>query len=216
MDGETSKASALRARVLRGLVADDAAARAAAARAIAAQRPDDVALALREALGRERDGDARTAMLVALVALGGDDMLRAVARTLRSLDPAVVAGAARVLGAVGDRRVVPNLVEAFRTEDAVVGAAVAAALGALGDPVVVPWLVAACEQGFCVEASCRALGTLGDRRALPALRRRVDEDDRRVRLAAREALQRFEERPTGEDHVDGGASAEGGPEEGTG
>jgi HEAT repeat protein len=195
VNDEQAEPTAWRARVLRDLGDDDVAVRIAAARAIAARRPDDVAKALRVALSRERDVDARTAFLVALVALGGDDLLREIARALRHADAAVVAGAARVLGAVGDRRVVPNLLEAFRTDDVGVGVAVADALGQLCDAVATPWLVAAVEQGFCVEASCRALGLLGDRRGASALASCVDDDDARVRLAAREALQRFEEQP---------------------
>ncbi len=197
MAEETTGRVPSRAQLLRDLGDVDVAVRVRAARAVAAVRPDDIFGELRAALVREQDVEARTAMMGALVVLGGDELLRAVARSLRSADAAVVAGAARVLAAVGDRRVVPNLVEAFRTDDVVVGAAVAEALGRLGDPVVFPWLAAAADQGFCVESACRALGRIGDRRAVPVLRRFVDDDDRRIRLAAREALQRFEEQPPG-------------------
>ena len=185
---------ARRAQALREL--DDVVAdvRKAAARALVDDRHDDVAGALRAASARERDAGVRAVLVASLVRLGGDALLREVARALKSPDAAVVAGAARVLACVGDRRVVPNLIEAFRTDDVAVGAAVAAAFGDLGDVVVVPWLVVAVEQGFCVEASCRALGVLGDRRALPALRRRAADDDDRVRLAAREALHACAER----------------------
>jgi len=182
---------------------DDGDARRVVARSLAAgaedvaRRPEGERQAfvatLRGRIAGERDAIVRTHLVVTLVRLGGDALLREIARALRSADPHVVAGAARVLGEVGDRRVVPNLVEAFRTEDVVVGAAIAGALGALGDPVVVPWLVAAAAQGFCVEACCRALGHLGDRRALPVLQERATDDDERVRLAAREALFRFAE-----------------------
>jgi HEAT repeat protein len=80
---------------------------------------------------------------------------------------------------------------------------IAAALGALGDPVVVPWLVAAAEQGFCVVECCRALGRVGDRRALPLLRARADATDERVRLAAREALHLLAERSAHEAGASG-------------
>jgi HEAT repeat protein len=190
--------------LLRALDDDDGDARRAVARSLAAGakdvacRPEGEQQAfvatLRGRIAGERDAVVRTHLVVTLVRLGGDALLREIARALRSADAHVVAGAARVLGEVGDRRVVPNLVDAFRTEDVVVGAAIAGALGALGDPVVVPWLVAAAAQGFCVEACCRALGHLGDRRALPILQARAGDDDERVRLAAREALFRFAER----------------------
>jgi HEAT repeat protein len=182
-----------RAQWLRDLDDVDAGVRTTAARGLGDERHDDVAGALRGAIARERDGAVRTVMVASLVRLAGDALLREVARALKSTDVAVVVGAARVLACTGDRRVVPNLLEAFRTDDVVVGAAVATALGALGDPVVVPWLVAAVEQGFCVEQGCRALGLIGDHRALPALRARASDDDASVRLAAREALHRFAE-----------------------
>ncbi len=209
-DAERARRAAQRAaqreRLVRALDAVDADVRRSAACELVDERHDDVAAALRGAIARERDGAVRVVMVAALVRLGGDAMLREVTRSLKSGDAAVVAGAARVLAAVGDRRVVPNLVDAFRTDDVVVGEAVAAALGALGDPVVAPWLIAAVEQGFCVAAGCRALGLLGDPRALAALQRRIDDDDAHVRLAAREALHRFAER--GLVGGDGGARRE--------
>jgi HEAT repeat protein len=199
--------------LLRALDGDDD-ARRAAARALAdgavalRQRPGDELPALvgmlRRRIAGERTPDVRGHLVVALVHLGGDPLLREVARSLRSPDPGVIAGAARVLAAVGDRRVVPNLVEAFRTEDVVAGDAIARALGALGDPVVVPWLVAAAGQGFCVEACCRALGLLGDRRGFATLTEHASSPDERIRLAAREGLFRFAERDAGpDDEADG-------------
>ncbi len=199
--------SAQRERLLRELGDVDADVRRAAARGLGSDGHDDVAGALRAAIAQERDGTVRVVMVAALVRLGGDALLREVARSLKSADAAVVAGAVRVLAAVGDRRVVPNLVDAFRTDDVVIGAAVAAALGDLGDPVVVPWLAAAADQGFCVAASCRALGALGDPRALPALQKHVDDDDARIRLAAREALHRFAERGASSSPSSAGTSA---------
>ncbi len=190
----TQAPDATRAHVLAGLADADGSVRVAAARLIVRERPDDVAAGLRGAIARERDPGVRAELVAALVHLGGEQLLREVAQALRNSDVAVVSGAARVLALLGDRRVVPNLLEAFRTENVVVGAAVAQALGDLGDPAAVPFLLSAVEQGFCVESACRALGRLGDRRAVPTLHRLVNADDPRVRLAAREAVFRFEER----------------------
>lgn len=174
---------------------DDVGVRLAALRRGLELRPPGLVGALRTRIALESDGGLRTAFVVALVRLGEDVMLLEVARALRNSDPVVVAGAARVLGEVGDARAVPNLIEAFKTEDIVIGAAVARALGQLGDRAVVPWLIAALEQGFCVEACAHALGTLGDARALPVLQTlAMSSSDPRWRLAGAQALHALQER----------------------
>ena len=164
---------------------DDVGVRLAALRRGLELRPPGLVGALR----------TRTAFVVALVRLGEDVMLLEVARALRNSDPVVVAGAARVLGEVGDARAVPNLIEAFKTADIVIGAAVARALGQLGDRAVVPWLIAALEQGFSVEACAHALGTVGDARALPVLQTlAMSSSDPGWRLAGAQALHALQER----------------------
>ena len=184
--------------VLADLVRDlddaDMGVRLAALRRGLELRPPGLVRAIRDRIVQESEGSVRTAFVVALVRLGEEVLLREVARALRHKDPVVVAGAARVLGEVGDARTVPNLIEAFKTEDVVVGAAVARALGQLGDKVVVPWLVAALEQGFCPEACAQALGVLDDPRALPALEELSTSTDPRLRLAAAQALHALQER----------------------
>lgn len=136
---------------------------------------------------------ARTALVVGIIRLGEDALLREVAQALHHADVTVVVGAARILGAVGDVRAVPNLVEALKTDDVVVGAAVIEALGVLGDAACVPWLVAALEHRFCAVAACAALGRLGDGRGVEVLRRAIDDDDRALALAAAQALVRLQE-----------------------
>lgn len=166
----------------------------AAVARVVARRPAGAVTALRAALARPLEPAARRAAVVGIIRLGEDALLREVARALRHDDAAVVIGAARILGDVGDRRAVPNLVEALRTDDVAVGDAVIAALGRLGDPAALPWVVAAAEHGFCVEAACHALGALGDDRAEPVLRRLRAHDNRRVALAAARGLAALQER----------------------
>lgn len=177
-------------------VADGDAFVAACARVVLG-RPAGAVSALRKALGRTLSPAARRAGVVGIIRLGEDVLLREVAWALRHDDAAVVIGAARILADVGDRRAVPNLVEALRTDDESVGDAVLSALGRLGDAAALPWVMAAAEHGFCVESACRALGDLGDDRALPVLRRLKAGSDRRVALAAAQALARLEERSGG-------------------
>jgi HEAT repeat protein len=162
-------------------------------RVVARRAPGTVGV-LRAALGRPLQPVARRAAITGILRLGEDALLREVAHALRHDDVAVVIGAARILGDVGDRRAVPNLVEALRTDDEAVGDAVLSALGRLGDPAALPWIVAAAEHGFCVETACHALGVLGDARAEPILRRLRDDSRRRVALAAARALAALQER----------------------
>ncbi len=192
-DSAADLLSAIDAAVDRG----DDDAFVAACDVVVAARPIGAVRTLRRAMRRPLGPGARRAGVVAIVRLGDDALLKEVAQALRSDEALVVVGAARILGAVGDRRAVPNLIEALRTDDPTVGEAVIDALGALGDNVALPWVLAAVEHGFCVEAACRCLGALGDARALPALRRVHDGSDRRLALAAAQALVRLEEQGLG-------------------
>ncbi len=160
--------------------------------AVATRVPHTIS-ALRQRLKSPIGPAARTALVVGIIRLGEDALLREVAQALHHDDVTVVVGAARILGAVGDVRAVPNLVEALKTDDVVVGAAVLEALGVLGDAACVPWVVAALEHRFCAVSACGALGKLSDGRGVEALRRAVDDDDRTLALAAAQALVRLQE-----------------------
>ena len=175
---------------------DDDALIAAVAVAVATRAPGAVGT-LRRRLQRPLGPDARTAIVVGIIRLGEDALLKEVAWALRHEDAVVVVGAARILGLVGDVRAVPNLVDALKTDDASIGAAVIAALEQLGDPACLPWLIAALEHRFCAGPCCRALGVLGDDRAVDVLRRGLDDDDEGLRFAAAQALVRLQERGVG-------------------
>ena len=166
---------------------------AAVAVVVAARVPGAVSV-LRRRLQRSIGPQARTAVVVGIIRLGEDTLLKEVARALRHEDAVVVVGAARILGLVGDVRAVPNLVDALKTDDVVIGAAVIDALAQLGDAACLPWLVAALEHRFCVGPCCRALGLLGDDRALDVLRGALVDDDEGCRFAAAQALVRLQER----------------------
>ena len=169
---------------------------AAVAVVVGARVPGAVGV-LRDRLQGPLSATARTAVVVGIIRLGEDALLKEVARALLHEDVVVVVGAARILGLVGDARAVPNLVEALKTDDVVIGAAVIEALGAVGDAACVPWVLAALEHRFCAVACCRALGLLGDARALPPLRGLVDGDDDALALQAAQALVRLQESGVG-------------------
>jgi len=79
--------------------------------------------------------------------------------------------AAKALGELGDRSVVPELIEALKDEDYVTRASAVHALWTLGDKAAVPALIKALrDEVFHVRTGvAAALGELGDRTAVPAL-----------------------------------------------
>ncbi len=176
------------------LRAGDADSFVAAVRRLERRRVPGAIAALRAALQRPLTPAARRAAVVAIVRLGDDLILREVAHALRHDQAAVVIGASRILGEIGDRRAVPNLVEALRTDDEAVGDAILSALGQLGDPASLPWVMAAAEHGFCVETACHVMGAIGDVSVEPLLRRLQAQGNKRVSLAAARALAVLQER----------------------
>lgn len=108
----------------------------------------------------------------------GERPLRRLAQALRHDERAIRCGAAQALGAIGDARVVPDLIRCFKRwkqRDPRTRLAVAAALGRLGDARAVEPLVDFVRsqrrqnQGATGEAEISALTEIGDAAALPPL-----------------------------------------------
>ena len=104
-----------------------------------------------------------------------DGAIERLVAALHDPDADVAREAAASLGASGDRSAVRPLIDALRNADGyfhcVVRAAAAYSLGQLGDPSAVEPLLSSVNDTMA-EASAeavRALATLGDRRAIPAL-----------------------------------------------
>jgi aminopeptidase N len=142
-----------------------------------------------DALGRTRVPAAREALE------------RAVA-TKESWADTIRAGAVRGLGRLADPSVVPFLVERLRPEHhSRVRSAAALALAEVGSRLVVRDAVREVleprldDRDFRVQlAASVALRTLGDERAIPALRRAADQAlDGRIRRGARTAARRLEQ-----------------------
>jgi HEAT repeat protein len=132
-------------------------------------------------------------------ALGKIGDRRAVEPLIDSLSDNAWGGeglAVRALGQIGDPRAVEPLIAAIRARSSQYSREAVEALAGLADPRVLPALIAALEdeaQDFCVrENAVRALGTLGDPRAVEPLRRACGDPNVNVHSAAREALEKVE------------------------
>jgi aminopeptidase N len=141
-----------------------------------------------DALGRTRVPFAREA-------------LERAAETKESWADTIRAGAVRGLGRLADPEVVPSLVERLKPEHhSRVRSAAAMALAEVGSRLVVRDAVREVleprldDRDFRVQlAAIVALRTLGDERAIPALRRAADQAlDGRIRRGARTAARRLE------------------------
>ncbi|MFM2153067.1 MAG: hypothetical protein RL199_1502 [Pseudomonadota bacterium] len=119
---------------------------------------------------------------------------------LESKEPAKAQEAARELRKLGAREAVGALVKALSHEDMGVRAEAAYALGTLGDPSAVTPLVEAVDLASTAKAAdqasakiAEALGALHDPKALPTLVKMVDATQPLVRLAAVDALAKFDD-----------------------
>ena len=97
-------------------------------------------------------------------------------------------GAALALGRLGDKRVVPNLVESFQDGKLRGGCSGCLGVGAMPRPGRLTLANAAVEQGFAVAHACEALGRIGDVRAKQVLMRALSYSASDVRAYAARAL----------------------------
>lgn len=118
----------------------------------------------------------RAELAVALAVLPPDPAHPIAATLLRLLDDPVILvrrEAAAALGDFGDRAAVEPLARHLEDEDLDTRFEAAFALAALGDPRGVPVLIGALGTGTRRLDACDAFKRLGDRAAVPALRRAV-------------------------------------------
>ncbi|MCA1904645.1 MAG: HEAT repeat domain-containing protein [Cyanobacteria bacterium KgW148] len=138
-----------------------------------------------------------------------DRVIRALVRALQDTDDRTANGgyplrrnAARALGKVGDRTIVPDLVRCLECEDFYVREAAAQSLEMIKDPSCVPFLLNLLEHPQAVvqpapeppylsqpfDALIEALGTLGAIEAIPLIQPYLDHEVPRIRFAAARAL----------------------------
>jgi HEAT repeat protein len=135
-------------------------------------------------------------MLTAMQAFGPDVPFRFFVNALSDHRPSKRADSAQILGWIGDRSVVADLLMALHDEDRGVRRSVMYALVALREESAMPLLVAdlvadlADQDTKIVVAAARALGELGDAAAIPGLVSALESGQsvRPARVACAEAL----------------------------
>lgn len=133
-------------------------------------RPDSqVYPVLEQALRNHEDSNLRNAAMELFVALGGRS-LPPLRTLLKDADEEVRTFSSVMLGNLGERDAVPDLLEALGDPDLNVKHAVAEALGKIKDPRAVEPLMEILQSDMWLQfPAAVALGELGDSRAIPAL-----------------------------------------------
>ena len=164
------------------------------AAALLGQRGEVSALERLKQLAAEDTADVvRQKAALAVLQLGGEELLAEVAKHLRDDDPGAVAHAAITLGKVGNPVVVPNLLQAFQTESAEIGAAVAWALGQLKDNRAIEWLSTSLKHGFVSANAAEALGEIGTPEVVPILLQTLQHPNQEARAYAARGLGRIQQ-----------------------
>jgi HEAT repeat protein len=176
--------------------------RAEAIDGLAAHNTAAVAPAIAELAKKDRSVFVRKTGCYALGRIDGYDATAALAGCLRDKDPEVRGAGAVAFSAKPDASAVHPLISALRDKSDFVRAHAATALGALGPAAVaaVPELVRILSKDSYAEArreAASALGTIGDRSAIPALDEAGHSVDPYLSQAARDALAQINHRPSG-------------------
>ena len=131
-------------------------------------------------------GNAATEALSRMGSAGTEPLLPLVNDPVTDIRLAAV----RALGGIGDPLAVDRLCSALHDSNRDVRQAAAAALGKIGPPAVGS-LISALPDRYAAAYAARALGRIGDARAVPALVAALNDTHYEVRAAAVEALVLF-------------------------
>ena len=117
-------------------------------------------------------------------------------RADESLDPLIDGrkkqirlNAATLLGAIGDPKAIPALIETLRDNNKLVRREASTALSRMGEPAVEPLIETLDDEDWKVRgAAAWALGNLNDERAIPALEKLLDDESGFVKQGAQSAI----------------------------
>ena len=138
---------------------------------------------------RDEDWWVRVRAADALGTLGGDKVVDSVVGLLADPDESIRRHAVEILNAVSDERAVEPLIDALEDADWWVRERAIDALGKTKDErAVEPLLALLASDENAVSLCVRALGAIGDARAVPGLCRLVESEREDVRRDAAEAL----------------------------
>lgn len=150
-----------------------------------------VAMQYRDTQVYEDDEDAE-ARLNATLALGKIGDLRALSELLdvaSGKDLQLASYAIDALGMLGDTRAIPRLIGALQIHDQDLPKAARSALIKIGPPAVLPLIESLRNsEGHWRIHALKALGGIGDPRALDSVQTLLDDPDESVRLNAAQAL----------------------------
>ena len=191
-------------RLIAALSDTDGYVRSAAADALgrigdaSAVEPLIAAMRYRDAQAYEDDEDSE-ARIQAAVALGKIGDLRAFEALLDTAsgttDLLLASYAIDALGMLADPRAIPTLIEALKVSDQDVPKSARSALIKIGRPAVLPLINSLqSTQGCWRFHALRALGGIGDPRALESVQVLLDDPDEHIRLNAAIALEQIQEK----------------------
>jgi len=124
----------------------------------------------------------------ALGRIGGPRVVDAVLELIRDDDEDIRRAAIEILNTCKDKRAVDELIKATADSDWWVSERAADALAEIGDPKAVPAILAMLQRGGRgTPIAIRALGKLGDKRALQKVVPYIKDSDKNIKTAAIEA-----------------------------
>ena len=146
------------------------------------------------------DGEARLNAALALGKIGDLRAMSALLEVASSKDLLLASYAIDALGMLGDTRSIPTLIDALHVHDQDVPKAACNALIRIGAPAVRPLIQSLqSSEGYWRLHALRALGGIGDRRALDSVQSLLDDPDEYVRMNAAQALAAIQKKNSAED-----------------
>jgi HEAT repeat protein len=148
---------------------------------------------------KDEDSQVRFAAVGALGKIGDNRAVEALLDVLANEKESgdVFLSAVVILGSIGDVRVIPALLQIIQLPDAYYRSAAASALGNLGieDDEAIRSLIGLLEDEDSMVRRCAvtALGQIGKRNAIKPLRELVNDQDQKVKAAAKESLEKLME-----------------------
>lgn len=186
--------------LIEALSDEDGYVRAAAADALGEIRDERAVKALAAAMQYrdnriyedDEDAEARNNAAEALGKIGDlrafDDLIHAAS----GKDLLLASYAVDALGMLGDERAIPTLLAALKVADLDLPKAACSALKRIGTPAVLPLIEALdTAKGYWRVYALKALGSIGDPRALASINALLNDADQSVRSSAAKALQQL-------------------------
>lgn len=191
--------------LIKALSDEDGYVRAAAAGALGEIRDERAVKALVAAMEYrdnriyedDEDAEARNNAAEALGKIGDLRALNDLLRVASGKDFLLASYAVDALGMLGDERAIPTLLAALKVADQDLPKAACSALKKIGTPAVLPLIESLqSAKGYWRVYALKALGSIGDPRALATINALLTDADQSVRINAAKALEQLHDRRT--------------------